>query len=167
MGEARAGDAAAIESRLFALRVSGRGCAARSSLNPQLSLGGEGVLVLVEQVKVKYQVQEKSGKRVKRCDERGEITSTIDVKPVCHAKYNVPCCASSGLHVLTINRIASRTPYAAQHWHSGTASGAVLGAVYTSKFACNFMSLKNVSVVVIQSDIGNTARCPIENLLSA
>jgi hypothetical protein len=34
MGEARAGDAAAIESRLFALRVSGRGCAA---LNPQLS----------------------------------------------------------------------------------------------------------------------------------
>jgi hypothetical protein len=37
-------------------------------------------LVLVEQVKVKYQVQEKSGKRVEKCDERREITSTIDVK---------------------------------------------------------------------------------------
>jgi hypothetical protein len=132
--------------------------------------GGEGVLLLVDQVKAKYQVQEKSGKRDERCDERGEITSTIDVKPVCHAKYNVPCRASSGLHVLAINSIASRTPYAAQHWHSGTASGAVLGAVCTSKFACNFMSLSNVLVAVIQSDIAintDTARCPIENLLCA
>jgi hypothetical protein len=35
--------------------------------------------------------------------------------------------AVPGLHVLgAINSIASRTPYAAKHWHSGIASGAVL-----------------------------------------
>jgi hypothetical protein len=148
------------------------------SLGGCLARGREGVSVLVEQVKVKYQVQEKSCWREER--------SVMVWKSLHDCLFGArwpgkarPITLSAVPRQDYMYSVLSTASPAVRHTQLSIGIRALLPglcscAVRTSKFACNLMSLRDVLlVVVVQSDItidtytALTATCTIEDFLCA